>query len=199
MIKQPATNTQVRVMLVDDLPERSSRVAEKLTKEGFTVIAQLISATGLLFQIEQQKPDIILIDLQSPGRDVLDSLSIINHHNPVPVVMYSQEGDSQFIEDAVQAGVTAYLMGNVETSAVKPAINVALAQFKSYQSIRQELDKTRNQLASLSVVDRAKKLLMSQHKTNENEAHKLLQKLAMDTNQTLPAAATSVVQILSKP
>ena len=186
-------------MLVDDLPERSIRVAETLSKEGFDVIAQLISPAGLLFQIEHQKPDIILIDLQSPGRDVLDSLSIINHHNPVPVVMYSQEGDSQFIEDAVQAGVTAYLMGDVETSTVKPAINVALAQFKSYQSIRQELNKTRDELASLSVVDQAKKLLMSQHKANEDEAHKLLLKLAMDTNQTLPATAKSVVQILSKP
>ena len=197
-MKQSSNNDKVRVMLVDDQPDRCNRVAEKLSQEGFDVIAQLISAAGLLFQIEQQKPDIILIDLQSPGRDVLDSLSIINHHNPVPVVMYSQEGDSQFIEDAVQAGVTAYLMGDVETSTVKPAINVALAQFKSYQNIRQELDKTRNQLNNLSVVDQAKELLMSQHKTNEDEAHKLLRKLAMDTNQTLPAAAKSVVQILSK-
>lgn len=198
MMKQPSNEYKTRVMLVDDQPGRSSRVAEKLGHEGFDVVAQLTSPTGLLFQIEQQKPDIILIDLQSPGRDVLDSLSIINHHNPVPVVMYSQEGDSQFIEDAVQAGVTAYLMGDVETNTVKPAINVALAQFKSYQNIREELDKTRDELASLSVIDQAKERLMSQHNTTEDEAHKLLRKLAMDTNQTLPGAAKSVLQILPK-
>ncbi|MGK0498979.1 MAG: response regulator NasT, partial [Oceanicoccus sp.] len=110
-----ADKNRVSVMLVDDLPERATRVAEKLRLEGFDVISQLASPAGLLFQIEQHQPDVILIDLQSPGRDVLDSLSIINQHNPVPVVMYSQEGDAKYIEQAVDAGVSAYLMGDVET------------------------------------------------------------------------------------
>jgi len=100
-------NNLVRVMLVDDVPQRSARVAEKLTGEGFDVIARLPSAVGLLFQIEQQKPDVILIDLQSPGRDMLDSLSVVNVHNPTPVVMLSEEEDPGFIKDAVDAGVTA--------------------------------------------------------------------------------------------
>lgn len=188
----------VRVMLVDDQANRANRVVEKLQLEGFDVVALLPSATGLLLQIEQLKPDVILIDLQSPGRDVLDSLSIINAQNPVPVVMYSQEGDSEYIEDAIHAGVTAYLMGDVETKTVKPAINVAIAQFKSYQSMRHELNETRNQLEKISAIDQAKKLLMDQRKVSEDESHKALRKLAMDTNQTMLQAANSVIQILTK-
>lgn len=187
-----------RVMLVDDLPQRSARVEEKLIQDGFEVISILPSATGLLFQIEQLKPDIILIDLQSPGRDVLDSLSVINAHNPTPVVMFSEEEDPDFIKDAVDAGVTAYMMGGVDTEKVKPVIDVAMAQFKSYQSLRQKLNTTRTQLESLSVIDKAKRLLMDQQGISEDSAHKVLRNLSMDSNQSLPQAAKSVVQILNK-
>jgi len=188
----------VRVMLVDDVPQRSVRVAEKLTGDGFDVIARLPSAAGLLFQIEQQKPDVILIDLQSPGRDMLESLSVINIHNPTPVVMFSEEEDPSYIEEAVDAGVTAYMVGGVEAERVKPVIDVAMAQFKSFQALRQALDSTRTQLESLSVIDRAKSLLMQQHSVSEDKAHKLLRTLSMDTNQSLPQAAESVIKILSQ-
>jgi response regulator NasT len=191
-------NNLVRVMLVDDVPQRSARVAEKLTGEGFDVIARLPSAVGLLFQIEQQKPDVILIDLQSPGRDMLDSLSVINIHNPTPVVMFSEEEDPGFIKDAVDAGVTAYMVGGVDAERVKPVIDVAMAQFKSFQALRQALDSTRTQLKSLSVIDRAKSLLMQQHSVNEDKAHKILRKLSMDSNQSLPQAAQAVIQILGQ-
>lgn len=197
MTSVAATN-HARVMLVDDLPQRSARVEEKLIQDGFDVISILPSATGLLFQIEQLKPDIILIDLQSPGRDVLDSLSVINDHNPTPVVMFSEEEDPDFIKDAVDAGVTAYMMGGVDTEKVKPVIDVAMAQFKSYQSLRQKLDTTRTQLESLSVIDKAKRLLMDQQGISEDSAHKVLRNLSMDSNQSLPQAAKAVIQILNK-
>jgi response regulator NasT len=192
------THKPVRVMLVDDQAQRANRVVEKLQLEGFEVVALLPSAAGLLFQIEQLKPEVILIDLQSPGRDVLDSLSIINDQNPIPVVMYSQQGDEKYIEDAIRAGVTAYLMGDVEAKTVTPAINVAIAQFKSYQSMRHELNQTRTQLEKISAIDQAKRLLMEQRKVSEEESHKVLRKLAMDTNQTMLQAANSVIQILNK-
>jgi response regulator NasT len=193
-----AEENKARVMLVDDLPQRSVRVEEKLLQDGFDVISRLPSAAGLLFQIEQLKPDIILIDLQSPGRDVLDSLSVINDHNPTPVVMFSEEEDPGFIKDAVDAGVTAYMMGGVDTEKVKPVIDVAMAQFKSYQTLRQKLDTTRTQLESLSVIDKAKRLLMDQQSISEDSAHKVLRNLSMDSNQSLPQAAKSVIQILNK-
>jgi len=193
-----AEKNRARVMLVDDLPQRSARVEKKLIQDGFEVISRLPSAAGLLFQIEQLKPDIILIDLQSPGRDVLDSLSVINDHNPTPVVMFSEEEDPGFIKDAVDAGVTAYMMGGVDTEKVKPVIDVAMAQFKSYQSLRQKLDTTRTQLESLSVIDKAKRLLMDQQGISEDSAHKVLRNLSMDSNQSLPQAAKSVIQILNK-
>lgn len=188
----------VRVMLVDDLPERAAIVDSHLVAAGYEVVSRLPTASGLLFQIEQHQPDIILIDLQSPGRDVLESLSVINAHNPTPIVMFSEEEDPSFIEEAVDAGVSAYLMGSVDANRVKPVIDVAIAQFKSFQSLRKALNSTRDRLESLSVIDKAKSLLIKQHKFTEEEAHQQLRSLSMDTNQSMQQAAQSVISILAK-
>ena len=188
----------VRVMLVDDLPERAAIVDSHLVAAGYEVVSRLPTASGLLFQIEQHRPDIILIDLQSPGRDVLESLSVINAHNPTPIVMFSEEEDPSFIEEAVDAGVSAYLMGSVDANRVKPVIDVAIAQFKLFQSLRKALNSTRDRLESLSVIDKAKSLLIKQHKFTEEEAHQQLRSLSMDTNQSMQQAAQSVISILAK-
>jgi response regulator NasT len=193
-----ATNKPIRIMLVDDLPERSARVEQKLIEEDFDIISRLPSAAGLLFQIEQHQPDVILIDLQSPGRDILDSLSVVNVHNPTAVVMFSEQQDPDYITDAVRAGVTAYLMGEVDTDRVKPVINAAMAQFKAFQTLRQSLHTTRLKLESMSTIDSAKRLLMEQQCVTEDQAHAALRELSMETNQTLPQAANSVIQILKK-
>ena len=188
----------IRIMLVDDQPERAASVEEKLTATGFVVLSRLPSATGLLFQIEQHQPDLVLIDLQSPGRDVLESLSVVNHYNPKPVVMFTKEDDPSYIEEAVDAGVTAYLMDELDIQRVKPIIDLAIAQFKHYQSLRKALDEAQTKLDSQSVIERAKKLLMNQHKIDEEKAHKTLQMLSMDTNQSLPQAAKAVISIIEK-
>ena len=189
---------QIKVILVDDVSERSARVSEQLSEEGFEIIAILPSAAGLLFQIEQHRPDVILIDLQSPGRDVLDSLSVVNNHNPTPVVMFSEEEDPGFIKDAVGAGVTAYLMSAVDSAKVKPVIDVAIAQFHSYQTLREALDTTKAELDSVSVISKAKQLLMDQRGITEEHAHQQLRKLSMDRNQSFRKTAESVIQILNK-
>lgn len=185
-------------MLVDDLPERAAIVESNLVAAGYHVVSRLPNASGLLFQIEQHRPDIILIDLQSPGRDVLESLSVINAHNPTPVVMFSEQEDPGFIKQAVDAGVSAYLMGGFDPKRVKPVIDVAMAQFRSFQSLREALDTTRDRLESLSIIDKAKSLLIKQHQFTEQEAHQQLRSLSMNSNQSMQQAAQSVVAILSK-
>lgn len=188
----------VRVMLVDDVPKRSASAHSHLVAAGYDVVSTLPNASGLLFKVEQHRPDIMLIDLQSPKSDLLESLSTINQHNPIPVLMFSDEEDPNFIGEAVDAGVTAYLMGSLASQRVKPIIDVAIAQFKSFQSLRRALDAMRHRLESLSIIDKAKNLLINQHNFTEQEAHQQLRSLSMDSNQSLQQAALSVVGILGK-
>lgn len=196
MSKQDSPQS-VRVMLVDDNPARAQLVEEQLWACGYQVVAVIPSATGLLFQVEQHSPDVVLIDLESPDRDVLESLAIVNHHNPRPVVMFTQEEDPDYINQAVNAGISTYLLGGINAEHVKPVIDVAIAQFRSFQALREQLHSTQLQLEDRKLVEQAKGLLMAFQKLSEEEAHRLLNKLAMDNNQRLVDVAKTVLVTLS--
>jgi response regulator NasT len=196
-LKIAPKSSTVRVMLVDDHPTRAQLVEENLKAAGFEVLSVISSATGLLFQIEQHRPDVVLIDLQSPDRDVLESLAIVNLHNPTAMVMFAEEDDPDYIRQAVAAGISTYLTEGMNPAKVRPVIEVAMAQFRQFQGLKEELNTARNQLQDRTVIEKAKGLLMAQKGITENEAHQLLTKLAMNNNQRLRDVAQTVIATLS--
>lgn len=185
-------------MLVDDNPARAAVVENTLTRSGFRVVAVLTTASGLLFQIEQHRPQLIIVDIESPDRDILESLALVNAHNPTPILMFSEAQDSDFIRQAINAGVTAYITEGINSAKVKPIIDVAIAQFEAFHALRRSLSDTRRELADRKLIDRAKTLMMAHHRVSEPDAHAALRKLAMNSNQTIAAVAASVIAILAK-
>jgi two-component system, response regulator / RNA-binding antiterminator len=186
-------------MLIDDDRVRASAVEASLAQAGFTVLSVIPTGTGLLYQMAQQEPDVVIVALDSPDRDVLESLSIASAHNARPVVMFSGSGDQRFITDAIRAGVTAYQAEDISPQRVQAAIDVAIAQFSAFNAIRQELEETRRQLSERKQVEKAKGLLMSIHNVAEEEAFDTLRKLAMNTHKTLGETAKDVIALLDKP
>jgi two-component system, response regulator / RNA-binding antiterminator len=193
-----ASNAVLRVILVDDDRSRADSVEVRLRDVGFEVLSVIPTASGLLFQMAQQEPDVVIIALDSPDRDVLESLTIASSHNPRPVVMFSEAGDQGFITDAIRAGVTAYQAEDINPDRVRAAIDIAVAQFSAFNNLREELDETRRQLEERKLVEKAKGLLMSIHKVEEQEAFATLRKLAMDKNFTLGETAREVINILER-
>lgn len=188
----------LRVILVDDDLSRATAVETRLRDVGFDVLSVIPTASGLLYQMAQQEPDVVIIALDSPDRDVLESLSIASSHNPRPVVMFSEAGDQGFITDAIRAGVTAYQAEDISPTRVRAAIDIAVAQFSAFNELREQLDDTRRQLEERKLVEKAKGLLMSVHGVGEEEAFSTLRKLAMDKNRTLGETARDVIAILDK-
>ncbi len=183
-------------MLVDDDVDRAASVEESLVASGFEVLSIVSSNSALLFQVEQQRPDVVLINLQFPGRDILESLAVVNDHNPTPMVMFSQEDDPDYIRQAFRAGISTYLMEGINPEKVKPLIDIALEQFRSFQSLRNQLQQARSQLEDQKLVAQAKQLLMSRKRLNEESAHKLLTRIAMDNNLKLSDVARTVITTL---
>ena len=188
----------LRLILVDDDRVRASAVELNLQQAGIEVLSVIPTGAGLLYQMAQQEPDVVIISLDSPDRDVLESLTIASSHNPRPVLMFSQSGDHSFITDAIRAGVTAYQAEHISPDRVRAAIDVAVAQFSAFNELKRELHETRRQLGERKQVEKAKGLLMSVHKVTEEEAFSTLRKLAMDKNRTLGEAAVDVLAILEK-
>lgn len=185
-----------RVMLVDDTPTRSALLEQALLDQGYLVVCRLESAQGLIKNVEIHQPDIIIMDLESPDRDTLENMTILNQHNPKPVIMFSGEGDSAIISQAVQAGVSAYVVDGLNPNRVKAILDVAIARFREYQALRKELKNTRDQLADRKVIDKAKGLLMKAKDLDEEQAYHAMRKMAMDQSKPLVEIAHNILTVL---
>lgn len=187
---------KLSVMLVDDTPARAVLLEQALTDLGYQVIGNIRSAEGLLRQVDQHRPDVVIIDTESPDRDMLEHMAIINEHNPTPIIMFSGESNSHVIERAVRAGVSAYVVGGLDCQRVQPILDVAIARFREFQALRQELEQTRTKLADRTLIDRAKVLLMKQKEISEDQAYKAMRQLAMQRSQRLVDVARNIISIL---
>jgi response regulator NasT len=185
-----------RVMLVDDTPTRSAILEQALLDQGLIVVCRLESAQGLIKNVEIHQPDIIIMDLESPDRDTLESMTVLNQHNPKPVIMFSDEGDSQIISQAIQAGVSAYIVDGINPRRVKPILDVAIARFREYQALRKELKQTRDQLADRKIIDKAKGLLMKTKGLDEEQAYHAMRKMAMDQGKPLVDIAQNILSVM---
>jgi response regulator NasT len=90
---------------------------------------------------------------------------------------------------AFKAGVSAYVVDNLDMARLKPIIDVAIARFESHQSVKQELAAATRKLSERKVVERAKGILMKTRGLSEDEAYAALRKLAMERAQPLAKVA----------
>lgn len=185
------------VLLIDDLPERRDSVSRVLTEAGYQIHASLGSASGLLAQLARYQPDLLIMELDSPDRDLLESLTLIAELHPTPILFNAVRADRELMTAAVRAGVCAYQSHGLDTERAQAAIALALAQFETFQSLRQQLKATQEQLESRKLVERAKGLLMAHQNLSEADAHALLRKVAMDQGVRLEQAAARVLNKLA--
>ncbi|TFH85610.1 ANTAR domain-containing protein [Billgrantia azerbaijanica] len=188
----------LKILLVDDELVRAAMVEEALTQEGHEVICRLTSAASLNEMVERHQPDVVIIDMESPDRDTLDSMALLNRENPRPVVFFADQHDPDTLQAALKSGVSAYVVDGLVPSRVKSIVEVAIARFDAFQSLRQELDRTRTQLAERKRIERAKGLLMKHQDCDEEQAYRMLRKLAMDRGQRIGEVADSVIDILER-
>lgn len=175
----------MRVLVVDESAERAEMLRAALLPAGYEVMA-LSSPLLLLRTIEKLQPDVIVIDIDSPTRDVLEHLAVMTQHAPRPVVMFANDGNKETIRQAVRAGVSAYIVDNLDPPRVKPVIDAAIAYFDEFQDLRR-------QLSERKLVEKAKGLLMKQRGFDEEAAHAALRKMAMDRSLKLAEVAQRVI------
>ncbi len=189
----PQTAVNLRVLLVDDTPDRAAVLKEALTQAGYTISAVATPNDDLAAVVRECEPEIIIIDVDSPSRDTLESLRAINRDLPRPIVMFVDHSDEGTTEEAMKAGVSAYVIAGLNAQRVKPILDVAIARFKEYQTLRSELERTKSSLQDRKTIDRAKGILMEQKRISEDEAYRTLRRLAMEQNKRLVDVATQLI------
>jgi len=183
----------VRVLVVDESRERADIVRDGLRRAGYEVTASLSSPLALLQTIERLQPDVIVIDTDSPSRDVLEHLVVMTQHTPRPVVMFASDDAPQTIREAVRAGVSAYVVDGLDTRRIKAIVDAAVAGFDELQGVRAQLAEANLKLSERKLIERAKGLVMKARGLGEEEAFAFMRKGAMDRSLKMAELAQRIV------
>jgi response regulator NasT len=184
----------LRVLLVTDTDKPIGDLRDALARLGCEMLAGTATPQALHRAVQDERPDVIIIDTESPSRDTLEQLAVMHATAPRPVLMFSHDANQQLIREAVNAGVTAYLVEGLAPERLAPILEVALARFAQESQLRERLAQAENELAERKLIDRAKRLLMDQQKLTEPAAYASLRKRAMNQGVKLVDVAREVVK-----
>ena len=185
----------LRVLLVNDTEKPIGELRQALLSLGYRVLDEVAAAGALLKAVESQQPDVVIIDVDSPSRDTLEQLDVMNRQAPRPVGMFSADGYGQLIRTVVGAGVTAYVVDGLAPARLAPIIQVALARFEQQAHLRRKLDDAQQQLVDRKLIDRAKGVLMEKRGMSEAQAYAALRQQAMKQGLKLVDIARQVIPI----
>ncbi|MEA2872657.1 MAG: two-component system, response regulator / RNA-binding antiterminator [Hyphomicrobiales bacterium] len=149
--------------------------------------------TGLLARVYALDPDVILIDLENPSRDELEQMFQVSRAVKRPIAMFVDQSDTASIQASVDAGVSAYIVGNLQKERIKTILDLCVSRFNAFSRLQGELDRAKSALEDRKVIDRAKGILMKMKKLTEEEAYALLRKTAMNENRKIAEVAQSVI------
>lgn len=183
----------LRVLLVTDTEKPIGELAEALTRLGYDMLPLVATAEALAKRVESELPDVVIIDTESPSRDTLEQLAVMNATAPRPVLMFSADPNQDLIREAVAAGVTAYRVDGLAADRLAPILEVALAHFSREAQLRERLAQAESELAERKLIDRAKRWLMERRGMSEQEAYAALRKRAMDLGVKLVEVARQLL------
>lgn len=185
----------MKILLVDDNAARAEAVQTALAQAGFPRPMLIAGTEDLPARVAEIGADVIIIDVDSPSRDVLESMREITRERPRPVVMFVDKSDEAATKEAIEAGVSAYIIAGLDPQRVKPILDVAIARFRTYMGLREELERTRANLKERKLIEKAKGILMRERGLDEEAAFKALRKLAMDKGKRLGEIAEQVIAV----
>ena len=186
-----------KLMLVDNDPDRTDSLESALAAIGYASIIRVGQHDNLLNAVRTHQPDIILIDMQSPDRDTLESLRNVSRETPKPIVFFAEQSDLETTRAAISAGVSAYIVDDLPGKRLKSVLEVAIARFQEHQKLKDELEDYKSRLQDRKDVDKAKGILMQHRNLTEEEAYQLLRKMAMDRNMKIGEAARNFVAAMA--
>lgn len=186
-------NENLRILVIDESIDRARMVNDSLRDCGYVNVTIRTTDVPLWELVHNLKPNLILIDVESPGRDTLEQLTLIRDKQPTPVILLTRDHDLNSIRAAIDSGVTSYITAGISADIVRPAIEVATSTFRRFESLRSELQVAKNSLSDQKYIGKAKGFLMEAWGLNENQAHAYIRKSAMDNKVKMAEIARKIL------
>lgn len=172
----------LRVLLVNDTNKQVGRLRAALIQAGCEIVEEVSSALMIPKKVAELRADVVIIDTESPSRDVLEQICVVTQDEPRPIVMVSEDTQPAAIKAAIKAGVSAYVVEDIDQHRLSAVLEIAQARFEMDQSLMQQIRQAESRLNERKVVERAKGLLMQLRSMSETEAYHAMRKIAMDRN-----------------
>jgi response regulator NasT len=186
-------DSALKIAIVDESPIRAAILEDGLREAGFTQVERIAGTHNLLERIYALDPEVILIDLENPSRDVLEQMFQMSRAVKRPVAMFVDQSDSASIQAAVDAGVSAYIVGGLKKERVTSILDLCISRFNAFARLQSELDHAKGALEERKIIDRAKGVLMQAKKMTEEKAYAVLRTTAMNQNKKIVEIAQSVL------
>lgn len=183
----------MRIVVIDESSARAAIIEEGLAQAGEHDVFVITERVGLMQAIEKLNPDVILIDLGNPSRDMLEEYFAVSRALQRPIAMFVDESDPEAIAESVEAGVSAYIVDGMTERRIKSIVDLAIQRFNAFSRLQRELEDARSALGDREIVGEAKAILFRERGLSEPEAHKLLRSHAMNTNQKIAEVARAIV------
>lgn len=168
-------------------------IEEGLREAGLTDLRVFLDRHGLAAQLEAFSPDVVLMNLENPSRDMLEETFALSRALARPIAMFVDQSDERSIAEAVDAGISAYVVDGLRKDRIRPVLELAVRRFQAFNRLQTELAEARSQLAERKLVDQAKLILMKRRSLSEPDAYKLLRSHAMQTNRRIAEVAEAIV------
>jgi response regulator NasT len=182
-----------KIVIVDESPIRAAILEEGLREAGYTSVVRISEMQSLLARIYALDPDIIVIDLENPSRDILEQMFQVSRAVRRPVAMFVDQSDAASIQASVDAGVSAYIVDGLKKERLKPILDLCISRFNAFAKLQDELDRTKSALEDRKVIERAKGILMKLKGLTEDEAYVLLRSTAMREKKKIGEIAQSIL------
>src|ERR1700687_5223598 len=186
-------DASLKIVIVDENPIRAAILKDGLREAGHVQVVHIDDTSHLLARVYAVDPDVILIDLEDPSRDVLEQMFQVSRAVRRPGAMFGDQSDAASVAAAVDARVSAYIVGGLRKERIKNILDLCISRFNAFARLQDELDRTRTALEERKVIDRAKGILMKAKNLTEENAYALLRRTAMNENKKIADVAQSVV------
>jgi len=181
------------VLIIDENATRASIIEAGLFAAGHRQVTVINEMRGIAAKIALHEPDVIVIDLENPNRDMLENMFQLSRAVKRPIAMFVDRSDKEAMQSAIDAGVSAYVVDGLRQERVKNILDMAISRFNAFSRLERELEEARGALEQRKVVDQAKGLIMKSRGVDEDTAYKLLRKAAMNGNRKIVDVAESLV------
>jgi response regulator NasT len=182
-----------KIVIVDESPIRAAILEEGLREAGYVDVQHIREMHNLLARIYALDPDVIVIDLENPSRDVLEQMFQVSRAVRRPVAMFVDQSDAESARASVEAGVSSYIVDGLKKERIKPILDLCISRFNAFSKLQDELERTKSALEERKIIERAKGIVMKLKGLTEDEAYVLLRSTAMREKKKIGEIAQSII------